>query len=161
MRYTINMLKMKSFTEYISKKLMEFDSPVSLFSNENEMMDKMNDNCRLWIESNFNNRYVKNFISSCKESDLDYLNNFCKDYLEKIENEYNSCYFEIIKTLIKYIFINLATICPTNLSNWFPENNYYKEINISKEDIFFCNDTPITPNTPAISNNNPINLDFN
>ena len=124
------MVDTNNFIQYIHKYLLIFDSPII---DSYRLHDKLDCNCKKWIFSNFDNYYVKNFISNCSEEDLDYINNYFN------EERYNIYYYKIIKSLIKYMFIFMASNCSYKILNWFLNNNYLPE---EKEKEFIINTIP-------------------
>ena len=118
------MITTNEFIQYIYKNILIFDSPII---DSRRLIDKLEYNCRKWIFSNFDNYYVKSFISNCSEEDLEYINNYFNEYLLKNEDKYNIYHFKIIKSLIKFIFIYMASNCSDKISNWFVNNNYLQE----------------------------------
>ena len=130
------MINTNEFIQYIFKYLLIFDSPII---DSYRLLDKLDCNCKKWIFSNFDNYYVKNFISNCSEEDLDYINNYFNEYLFKNKERYNIYHYKIIKSLIKYMFIYMASNCSDRILNWFLNNSYLPE---EKEKEYIYNIIP-------------------
>jgi hypothetical protein len=109
------MFNTNEFIQYIHKNLVIFDIPFLKY------------NCKKWIFSNFNNYYVKSYISNCTEEDLNYMNKYFNAYLIKNKKKYNFYHYKIIKSLIKYIFVYIASNCSDKLIYWFVNKNYLPE----------------------------------